>query len=71
MYKDKWNPVTGKTQECKRKPTNTHDRYAVAVKKDETTVGHLPLRILRVCSLFLQKQNTILCTMTGKKTTLH
>ena len=41
MYEDKWDPVAGEILECKRKPTNVHDRYAVAVKKDGTTIGHL------------------------------
>ena len=27
---------------CVREPRNAHDRYAVAVEKDGTVIGHLP-----------------------------
>ena len=32
-------------------PRNVQDRYAVAVKKDGNTIGHLPRIVSRVCSL--------------------
>ena len=35
------------------KPENASDQYAVAVKKG-TTIGHLPQKVSRVCSLFLR-----------------
>ena len=40
------------------------DRYAVAVKKEGTIIGHLPQKVLWVCSLFLQRGGTIECTVT-------
>ena len=44
---------------------NDKDRYAVAVLKDGSIVGHLPKRISRVCSLFLLRGGSILCTVVG------
>ena len=31
--------------ECERETGNTKDRYAVAVKKDTTVIGHLPKKL--------------------------
>ena len=47
---------------CEREPTN-----AVAVLKDGTTIGHLPKRISRDCSLFLLRGGSILCTVVGTR----
>ena len=33
---------------------NLRDRYAVAVKKYAVTIGDLPRKVLRVCSLFVR-----------------
>ena len=41
IYKDIWPAVIGKVLACEGEPSNTQDRYAVAVKMDETIVGHL------------------------------
>ena len=49
---------------CEREPRNSTDRYAVAVKKDGTIIGHLPRKISRVCSLFL---GVIRCTVSGTR----
>jgi len=53
--------------ECVREPHNVQGRYAVSdcEKKSGTIVGHLPRRLLRVCSLFLQRGGMISCTVTG------
>jgi len=62
-----WNAVIGETLDCKREPLNEHDRYAVAVIKDDVVVGHLPRTISRPCSLFLNRGGQIICTVTGSK----
>ena len=36
--------------DCKREPGNAKDRYAVAVKKDVTVIGHLPKKNLAALS---------------------
>ena len=44
------------------------DQYAVSVVKEgNITVGHLPKKISRVCSLFLQRGGTISCEITGRR----
>ena len=52
---------------CKREPTNTVDRYAVALVKNRTVIGHLPRKMSRVCSLFLRRGGGIVCTVTGAR----
>ena len=47
--------VVGESLVCERDPENASDRYAVAVKKEGTIMGHLPQKVLRVCSLFLRR----------------
>jgi len=37
--------MTGEDLLCKREPFNDVDRYAVAILKDDTTVGHIPKKI--------------------------
>ena len=45
VYRDIWDASLGETLEYEREPTNEKDRYAVAVKKSGTIVGHVPKRI--------------------------
>ena len=42
IYKDIWEAVVGEELTCERETENTHDRYAVAVKRRGTVIGHLP-----------------------------
>ena len=41
VYKTLWNPLSGEFLSCERKPENPMDKYAVCVKKENKTVGHL------------------------------
>lgn len=59
VYQSIWTPVVGEGLDCVREPTNDIDRYAVMVVKDGTTVGHLPKKISRTCSLFLLRGGSI------------
>ena len=52
---------------CEREPENASDRYAVAVKKEGTIIGHLPRKLSWVCSLFLRRGGAIKCTVTGRR----
>ena len=65
IYHTTWSPVLVETLPCTREPTNSQDRYAVAVRKAGVTVGHVPRKISRLCSLFLRRGGEILCTVTG------
>ena len=49
--------------ECHREPTNATNRYAVAVTKAATIIGHLPRKFLKVCSLFLRRGGSIRSTV--------
>ena len=55
----------GEELACEREPTNTSDRYAVAVVKDGVIIGHLPRKISNICSLFLRRGGTISCIVSG------
>ena len=42
VYKEIWEAAAGEVLMCEREPHNALDRYAVAVKKTGTIIGHLP-----------------------------
>ena len=63
VYKEVWAAAVGEELVCEREPDNASDRYAVAVKREGTIVGHLPRKITRVCSLFLRLGSSITCTV--------
>ena len=42
VYQRVWDAAIGENLTCRREPTNESDRYAVAVMKDDTVIGHLP-----------------------------
>ena len=46
VYQMIWTPVVDEVLECVREEHNDEDRYAVAVKKNRTTVGHCPKEYL-------------------------
>lgn len=71
IYSHIWAAVLGETLVCDREPTNSKDRYAVAVKQAGIIVGHLPKKISRVCSLFLLRGGEILCMVTGSRRYSH
>ena len=51
IYKAIWEIAVGEELECRWVRGNRVDRYAVAVVKDETVVGHVPRRkISRMCN---------------------
>ena len=50
------------TVKGKRHKTQLRDPYAVVVKKSVITVGHLPNKISRMCSLFLMRGGEFSCT---------
>ena len=67
VYKEVWAAAVGEELICEREPDNASDRYAVAVKREGTIVGHLPREMTRVCSLFLRRGGSITCTVTGHR----
>ena len=43
MYRIIWDAAIGEDWVCEREPRNDHNRYAVAIKKDEVIANHWPL----------------------------
>ena len=62
-----WTPELGECLVYEREPTNVNDRYAVAVVKDDVAVSHLPRAQSKIHSLFLLRNGTIDCIITGSK----
>ena len=54
---DAWTPVLNEELILKRKPTNdrARDSNAVAVKKEEDIVGHVPFNLAPIISAFLRR----------------
>ena len=67
VYKDIWAASVGEYLPCRRETTNLADRFAVAVMKGRTVVGHIPRKISNVCSVFIRKGGSILCFTTGSR----
>lgn len=65
VYKTIWAAALGEVLICRREPTNSADRYAVAVLKEEMIIGHLPRKMSKVCSLFLRRGGSIRCKVTS------
>ena len=61
VYEEIWDASLGEELLCTREPTNPRDSFAVAVVKSDQTVGHVPLKISLVCSLFIRHGGTIIC----------
>ena len=67
IYGETQTAVMGEQLLCEREVRNVVDRYAISVKKDSgITVGHLPQKISRVCSMFIQRGGEIIATVTGR-----
>ena len=68
IYKDILTAPIGDYLACKPEFGNLHDPYAVAVvTTNDVTVGHLPLCISTVSHLFLRKNESIICQVTGRR----
>ena len=67
VYQAIWTAAVGQVLPCVREPANPDDRYAVAVMKDGTIVGHLPKKVSRICSLFLRRGGSICCRVSGNR----
>ena len=52
---------------CVREPTNAVNKYAVAVVRSGTVIGHLQRKIPKICSLFLRRGGLIHCRVSGSR----
>ena len=67
VYRDIWSPTIGEELMCKRETTNDKDRYAVAVMRESTVMGHVPRVISAVCALFLKRKGIIRFIVSGNR----
>ena len=67
VYKDRWAAAIGELLTCSREPTNTSVRYTVTMMKEGMTIGHLPWKIFKVCSIVLRSDGVISCKVTGSR----
>ena len=67
VYKSIWTPVIGEELNLECKESNKHDEYAVAVRKNGETVGHMPHSFSRISWYFLKNAREIRCVITGKR----
>ena len=65
VYKDIWTAVDGEEFRCRQEGRNQFDPFAVAVMRGGTVIGHVPRKILSVCSLFLRRGGSITCHVTS------
>ena len=75
-YKNVWTPVIREVLACAMEPGNVKDKYAVAVKKSNDIIGHLPLgkngRFAKTIFYFLKSRETNTCkaVVTGNSVNL-
>ena len=68
VYKDIWNPRIGEVLPLEREPNNSEDRFAVALKRTGSVVGHVPFNLAPLASAFLRRDvNKGLVEVTGPK----
>ena len=53
VYQENWEATHGEILSCGRETGNVSDSFAVSGKKHGEIVGHVPGKILAICSLFL------------------
>ena len=52
---------------CQRETGNISDPFAVSMLKDGVIVGHVPRKISSICSLFLLRNGSIICLVSGHR----
>ena len=67
VYQDVWEAAIDEELVCRPERSNGHDRYAVAVMKNDLVVGHLPSKFSRLYTLFIRRGGVILCRVAGRR----
>ena len=60
-YKEIWIPQVGRILLLMQEPTNPKDSSAVAVKKKDEVVGHIPYNVTSLLSTFLRRMQQGIC----------
>ena len=71
VYAHIWEAAVGEVLDCRREPENANDRYAMAVVKSDTIVGHLPRKLSRILSLFARRGGVIRCLVSCAEVNKH
>lgn len=71
VNKDIWEDELDEELPSQKEPVNIDDPFAVAVMKNGKIVGHVPRKIFSVCSLFLDRNGSITCRVTGHRRYSH
>ena len=68
VYSKNRTAALGEELYCEQDIGNVIDQYAIDMKKDSSeTIGHLPQKISRNCTMFLQRGGEITDTVTGRR----
>ena len=67
VYESVWHGLVGDQLYCAREPGNCLDTFAVAIIKDDVTVGHVPRSISLICSISIRQGGMIVCRVTGHR----
>ena len=67
VYKDIWTQILDEKLATNKEKNNPHDKFAVAVVRDDQIVGHVPKDISKLCASLLLSGRKINCTLTGKE----
>ena len=65
IYRRMWTPVVGKSLMAVRESGNVHDRNAIALFRGDMKIGHIPMKISRLCNSFITRGGTIEAVVTG------
>ena len=67
VYQAIWTPTIGEELSTDREHGNPADRFAVAVQKSGTTVGHIPREISKTSWHFIGHDGENSCRVTGRR----
>ena len=68
VYKEIWNAELDEELTCEREVGNRNDTFAVAMRKDSVTVGHVPRVISPICLFIVTGQTAIADAPRGRST---
>ena len=66
VYRRVWNARVGERLQAKQEDSNNEDRYAVALTKDNLTVGHVPQEQSSILWYFLSHGGKLTAKVTGR-----
>lgn len=71
IYKHIWTPLLGEVLSLLVEEENEYDRYAIAVMKEDSIVGHVPQSLSKIFHFFIRHDGIITCEITGQRKKGH